>query len=837
MPGVTLVLLLLAVLLTLTSLLQPLADRLRLPHTVLLAALGIALGVWSVVSVQIYGMGPIGELAAAIRQMDLSAEAILFGFLPILLFQTGLTIDVRRMLDDLAPILMLAVVAVLVCTVFVGGALAWASEQTLIACLLVGAIVATTDPVAVVGIFRDVGAPRRLSILVEGESLLNDAAAIALFVVLLQALVPGGADLSFADGVWLFFKGFIGGALFGYAAARVTILLIAQLRNFPLAKTSVTVALAYLVFIVAERNLGVSGVVAVVVAAMVVGSAGRTRISPAAWSGLIAVWNQLGFWASTLVFIFASMLIPRFLDETLRLEHALLLLVLVAAAFAARWVVLYGLLPLLTAAGLAQGVPGSSKLVILWGGLRGAVTLALALGVIEHPTLSPEIKGFVAVLATGFVLFTLLVNATTLRPMMRLLHLDRLPPVEQALRNRSLALALQTVADRIGDAAGQHHIRDDVAEEVIADYRRRLEDALADPRTRLPLTEVEELRLGLIALSAREEELYLGHYANQTVSRRTVVGLLAKAGRLRDGARTAGRIGYLSASRDTRRFALAFHVGGTLQRWFGLQALLAGKLADRFETVAITRMVVESLLIYNARKLMPLVGERTGDSLAEVLHIRLESCRQSLDALRLQYPAYERTLENRFLRLAALRMESAEYQAMVDESLISQEIYADLDRRLRAEDAELAARPVLDLGLETGELVSRFPMFQGLSDKRTETIASLLKPRFAYPGERLVTAGDRGDSMFFISSGAVEVFRDGRMARLGSGDFFGEMALLTGKRRTATVTAIAYCSLLVLQGRDFRRFVKADDDLRSRIREVAEQRRAAIRGQQEEKGR
>jgi CPA1 family monovalent cation:H+ antiporter len=833
MPGISLVLLLLAVLLTLTSLLQPLANRLRLPFTVLLAGLGVALGVWSVVSVQVYGMGPISELSVAIRGMDLSAQAILFSFLPILLFQTGLTIDVRRMLDDLAPILMLAVVAVLVCTLFVGGALAWTSEQTLVVCLLLGAIVATTDPVAVVGLFRDVGAPRRLSILVEGESLLNDAAAIALFAVLLQVLVPGGEALSLTDGVWLFVKGFLGGAAFGYAAARFAIVAIAALRNLPLAETSVTVALAYLVFIVAERYLAVSGVVAVVVAAMVVGSTGRTRISPGTWAGLTAVWNQLGFWASTLVFIFASMLVPRFLDEALRLEHAWLLLVLVAAALAARWVVLYGLLPALTAANLAARVPASSKLVILWGGLRGAVTLVLALGVTEHPTLDPEVKGFVAVLATGFVLFTLLVNATTLRPMMRLLGLDKLPPIEQVLRNRSVALALQSVGERIGETAERHHIRDDVAEEVVADFRRRLEQALTDPQSRLPLTEVEELRLGLIALSAREEELYLRHYANQTVSRRTVVGLLAKAGRVRDGAKTAGRIGYLSASRDTGRFKAAFRLGGMLHRRFGARGPLAARLADRFETVVITRMVIESLRDYNARMLAPLVGRQTCDNLDEVIATRLESCRQSLDALRLQYPAYERALETRFLRLAALRMEAAEYRTMFEESVISQEIHADLDRRLRAEEARLAVRPDLDLGLDTKTLVRGFPMFGELGDDRIDVIAGLLRPRFAYPGERLITAGERGDAMYFISSGAVEVYRHGHLMRLGSGDFFGEMALLTGKRRTATVTAIAYCSLLVLQGKDFRRFLKANEDLRGRIREVADRRLSEIRERQQ----
>ncbi len=124
----------------------------------------------------------------------LDSEMILYIFLPILLFQTALTLEVRRIVEDIAPILLMAVVAVFVATAFIGFALYplatlfSLTDITLIACLLLGSIVATTDPVAVVAIFRDIGAPARLGRIVEGESLLNDAAAIVIFVILLHML-------------------------------------------------------------------------------------------------------------------------------------------------------------------------------------------------------------------------------------------------------------------------------------------------------------------------------------------------------------------------------------------------------------------------------------------------------------------------------------------------------------------------------------------------------------------------------------------------------------------------------------------------------------------------
>src|SRR6202008_1047688 len=121
--------------------------------------------------------------------------------------------DVRRMLEDAAPILLLAVVATLITTAVIGLALWPVSGGPLIVCLMLGAIVATTDPAAVIAIFRDIGAPARLTRLVEGEALLNDAAAIALFAVLL-GMIGTARELDLGAGLKEFFMSFVGGGLF-----------------------------------------------------------------------------------------------------------------------------------------------------------------------------------------------------------------------------------------------------------------------------------------------------------------------------------------------------------------------------------------------------------------------------------------------------------------------------------------------------------------------------------------------------------------------------------------------------------------------------------------------
>src|SRR5699024_4793588 len=136
--------------------------------------------------------------------------------------------------------------------------------------------------------------------------------------------------------------------------------------------------LPYLAFIGAEQTIGASGVIAVVVAAMTLQLTGPGRLPPAAWQNLREVWDLLAHWAGALIFILAALLIPRVMED-LRLNDLLLIGIVVVAAIVARAIILYGLLPLLTALGLSPVVERPYRVAMMWGGLRGAVTLALAL--------------------------------------------------------------------------------------------------------------------------------------------------------------------------------------------------------------------------------------------------------------------------------------------------------------------------------------------------------------------------------------------------------------------------------------------------------------------------
>ena len=444
MLDIVLLLAVLATLLVVVAVSQPVAVRLKVAPVVLLAVIGVAIGAVSIVLVHTPLSARFGDFAGLFADLPVGAETFIYVFLPLLVFEGAITVDVRRMLEDAAPILMLAVVATIVCTAVVGFALWPIAGLPLVVCLLLGSVVATTDPAAVIAVFRDVGAAARLTRLVEGEALLNDAAAIVMFTVLLGVIVSGQQP-NLLVGEEQFLVSFFGGAALGFLGGRALLQLIPWTRDDRLAEATLTVALPYLVFIAAEQFVHVSGVVAVLCAGLTVSASGRSRITPYNWSFITDLWAQIAFWAHSLVFVLASILVPKLLLD-MQFHDVVLLAALIVAVFAARLLVLFLLLPLLSLAKLTEPISTAYKLAIAWGGLRGALTLVLALAVTENPALKPEIQRFVAVLATGLVLFTLLVNGTTLRFVIRLLRLDRLSPVDQALRDRVLALSYTEIA-------------------------------------------------------------------------------------------------------------------------------------------------------------------------------------------------------------------------------------------------------------------------------------------------------------------------------------------------------------------------------------------------------
>ncbi len=425
------VLVLLLIIFTIAVIVQ----RVHLPYTIALVLAGL------------FGLQP------GFRHIVLTPDLILIVFLPLLLFEGAYNVSAKRLRDNVLPISLLAGPGVLLAMLITGAivhlllGLAWGPS------LLFGALISSTDPIAVVSLFRELGAPKRLALLVEGESLFNDGAAITLFQITLAALATGAFHLG--SGVLDFMVSVAGalvaGALVGYACS----FLVRRLDNIQLQITA-TVLAAYGAYLLAER-FAVSGAIAVVVTGLLVGNFGATSgVSPGAVHALGATWEFLGFIANSLVFL----LIGIELEPLGLARNWWPILAAFVAAVVARLCAVYLLLPWLRG---ARKIPAAFHPVIVWGGLRGAVSLALMLSIpftLPNGRLFPG-RSTLQILTFGVVGVSLVAQGLTMRPLIHRLGLGaetKADATVEALRARLLAvegaLAALTTAHDAGEVGG-----------------------------------------------------------------------------------------------------------------------------------------------------------------------------------------------------------------------------------------------------------------------------------------------------------------------------------------------------------------------------------------------
>lgn len=682
------VLLLGSLMLMIIALVQRLSARTAFPEATLLALTGITLGLsYATLST----LWPAIDLFDPLLSASLPAEIYLWIFLPPLLFQAALSVDVRKMVPDAAPILLLAVVAVFVATGMVGLSIWLLGAAALPVGLLLGAVIATTDPSAVIAIFRNVGAPPRLIRLVEGESLLNDAAAIAIVSVLLASLTDHVATTALqVAGMLALSLG--GGLILGAIIGRIGAEALALIGNDGKAQIAITLSLPYPTYLLGE-SFGVSGVVAVVAAGLVLNGLGRTRTSPANWEYLQLLWVQIASVAGAMVFLLAMLQVPKML-EGMTLAWLPLLVTIILATLLARLLVLFGFLPLLNRLKLSTPISASYKLAITWGGLRGAVTLVLALGVAEQTALSADVRHFVAILATGFVLFSLLVNGTSLQAVIRKLKLDQLNPYDKALQQQAIHLSTIEVESAVQRTAQNFNIAPSITDDVIAKFRRDMAIETAPFALDQALPERDRMAIALVTLAVRERDL-IPRYGNGVTSIHNLDTMMRASGRTIDAARSEGRLGYNRETRKITSHTRWIKLCTFLHQHMRIRWPLTRLLSNRFELLICHRAVLEELRHYTTQRLTPLFGQRMAELLDEVLNIRISAVDQAIRETEAKFGRHAYQLEQRMLRLYALRRSAESMEEMVKDRLISQQVFDDIQRGLHRIWHKATDRPSL----------------------------------------------------------------------------------------------------------------------------------------------
>jgi monovalent cation:H+ antiporter, CPA1 family len=461
------------------------AKKLRMPYTVLLVVSGSFLV-------------PISKIDffSFITSFQLTPELLFFVFLPILIFESAYNMSIRSITENIYSIGLLAVVGLIVSTLFVGVAGYYVFklagfEVPMLALLLFGAIISSTDPVAVLALFKEYGAPRRLTLIFEGESLFNDSTGFAAFLVVLDLLQHGynGAD-SAITALISFFTMLAGGIIFGLVMGFLFAKLIEVAKGNEHLEITLTLLVAHFTFVLAEvisehlviygHQIRLSSIIATLTASMVIGNYGRYKMSPAVEEYMEKFWSYFGFLANSLVFILMGLL---FVNLSISLDVAkwyILLAIIVVVI--GRAVSVYPLLWLLNKTGKEEPIPASWMSLLSWGSLRGSLAVIMVLLIpndltIPGWTLDFTLKQFIVAVTIGSIYFTLLVKATTIGKVMHALKIDALTPEEEVGYYKSKAQMYDESLQKLENLLKSHLLNKEQYEDLQLHYQKLYEDA------------------------------------------------------------------------------------------------------------------------------------------------------------------------------------------------------------------------------------------------------------------------------------------------------------------------------------------------------------------------
>lgn len=510
------------------------AKRFKLPHTVFLVIIGMILGLLATF--------PTFHFLA---EFQLTPELLFYILLPTLIFESAYNINVRRLVEDTPIVLVLSILGLLISTLFIAVPLFYILPLfglyvPFIIILIFGALISATDPVAVLALFKEFGAPSRLSLVFEGESLFNDATAVALFLVLFQIASFGfhGSETILEGGV-SFMSMMIGGVLFGIIMGGLFAKVVGLTRENETASITLTIVLAHTTFILAEvlsEHLAIGGfelplspIIATTVASLLMGNYGRPKIHPRAEEFVEKLWGQFAFLANSLIFILIGILFVE--GPALNSQMFFVVLVTILIVAAARAISIY---PLVGTFNLfvesKTKISTSWQHLLSWGSLRGALAVTMVLLIPEDFTiagwtLDMSVRDFLLSLTIGCISATLFIKAPTMQWFMKKLKLDQLTNIEQIEYQEARALMHREITDKISLYENRGYIEPAIAHKLKQKHEIAFTESCAEvnnlsEQTRDNLA-LRVIRMYAIGIEKRHlKDLYHHDEVNETVYRK-----------------------------------------------------------------------------------------------------------------------------------------------------------------------------------------------------------------------------------------------------------------------------------------------------------------------------
>lgn len=416
-----------------------LAKRLKVPYTVLLVVTGLVL-------VPLVKLPILSGVFGFLDDMQLTPELLFYIFLPILIFESGFNMNVRRMIDSAWAISLLAIVGLIVSTLLIATGLyvilpLIGLEVPFLVTLLFGAVISATDPVAVLALFKEFGAPKRLTMIFEGESLFNDGTAVALFLVILGIATHGfhGAE-TIIEGIITFGGMVVLGVILGLFIAAIFTRVVRYTRHNEFVTVTLLMISAHFVFIFSEliNETGivhVSSIIATTVASLFLGNQARNILSLKTDEYLGKFIEHTAFIANSLVFLLAGLLFASLNINIQELWLPILITVLIVAGV--RVLAVYSVTLPLNLLKIEEHIPKNWQLLLAWGSLRGALAIIIVLLIPEDLVIagwqhSFTPREFLLAITIGCILATLFIKAPLIGKIMHALKVDTPDPLTQA---------------------------------------------------------------------------------------------------------------------------------------------------------------------------------------------------------------------------------------------------------------------------------------------------------------------------------------------------------------------------------------------------------------------
>jgi CPA1 family monovalent cation:H+ antiporter len=808
-------------LLAVSALTMALTGRLRLPYPVALVLVGVG------VALLAPWMPP--ELAALLSQ-DIPPEVVFYVFLPTLVFEAALNIDARGLRDNLVPVLALSIPGLLIAALVVATILVAFTPLGWPAAILVGTMLSATDPAAM-PLFREVGAPSRLGLLVEGESLFNDATAIVVSKILIGVILGGVLTLgTIGEGVLEFGLVFVGGMAVGWAMAVATGWILGRVEADPFVEVTLTTILAYASYLVAEVALDLSGVMATLAAGLVLSGWGRTKVSPEVSEYLHQFWDYIAILANALIFLSVGLRIDL---GALQAAGGSIALV-IAAMLVGRGLAIFGLMPVAAHSAGREPVDRRYQTVVWWGGIRGGTSLAIALAL---PAALPGREDYI-VLVMGAVLFSILVPGLTMKGLIQRLGLDRPSAADRLSRAEGLLAAKRHTLDQVPALMADGLFSPSIAGRIQERCQTGIDYALAEIETirEQELSLDADRRILFLRSLGKEAILYYEMFTRGHLSEGAYRDLAHSLNLQVEGIRYEGQLpAYTLHPPSGDRLSVALlRPLDRLPALRGITQRAREQRTVREHETSWGRLRGSQAVLASLDQLADeeRIPDRVVDEARQYYAYWNEGARRRLDATAEQFPEFVTAMQERLAERLALQAEREVIESKAREGAISAGVADRLLSEMAQELRSLRSTQASSLRVSPEELLQKVPFFQGLPGEAFGGVTRRLRPRTVPAGEIIVRQGDSGDSLFLIARGVVRVARtlpgerdEKDVATLMAGDFFGEMALVTGAARSASCRAVTPCALYELQRTEIEALQASSPSIRAALQEAARRRR------------